>query len=465
MLSAGPGPTRDEPGVGLSPEGQRLEAGAEVVDPIDPPEPPDVPLEPVRPRRSRARASILWLSLAVVVVLAGGGLFLSGYSLGRQASTTPGTPVDESQLFQPFWDAYHSVTERYAGGPVDRQKLVEGAIRGMISALGDPYSMYLSPDELRQSLEGVNGQFEGVGAQIGTESAKGEATTCSTLGRDCRLVIITPIDGSPAARAGILAGDVVTTIDRVSVDGLTVDAARDRMRGPRGTTVTLGLLRGSTSLRVTIIRDVIDQQVVSGRDLAMGHVGYIRITQFTTDAPASFAAILGADLEKGQWKLIVDVRGDPGGFVDSARAIASQFIASGPIFYQQDSSGTRVESDATGQGIATDPSVRVVLLVDGGSASASEILAGALQDRGRATLVGQKTFGKGTMQEWNQLEDDAGGFRLTVARWLTPDGTWVNEKGIVPDVVVAPSADVAVDAPLDRALEILSGSMALAPAA
>ncbi|HYM83206.1 MAG TPA: S41 family peptidase, partial [Candidatus Dormibacteraeota bacterium] len=430
--------------------------------PVAEPEPPPA-LEPVRPRRGRRASALVWLSAAVVSVLGASGVFLSGYSLGRQAATTPGTPVDEMQLFQPFWDAYRSVTDRYAGGPVDRQKLVEGAIRGMISALGDPYSMYLSPDELRQSLEGVNGQFEGVGAQIGTESASGTATTCTTIGRDCRLVVITPIDGSPAARAGIVAGDVIVTIDEASLDGVTVDAARDRLRGPRGTTVIVGIARGSRSLRIPIVRDVIDQKVVSGHDLALGHVAYIRISQFTTDVPADFEALLKADLERGQRKLVLDIRGDPGGFVDAARAVASEFIARGPIFFQEDSQGNRVETDATGDGIATDPSIKLVLLVDGGSASASEILAGALQDRGRATLVGQRTFGKGTMQQWNQLDDGAGGFRLTIARWLTPDGRSIHEKGIIPDVIVPPAPNNQIDAPVSRALEILGeGGVAVA---
>lgn len=468
MLPPGSGPTRDaaEPLATPPPDFAPATDVAPVPGgPFEPEALPVAPLEGVRPRRWRARASALWLSVAVVAVLAGGGLFLSGYSLGRQAATTPGTPVDEARLFQPFWDAYRAVTERYAGGPVDRQKLVEGAIRGMISAIGDPYSMYLSPDELRASLEGVNAQFEGVGAQIGTETASGQASSCSILGPDCRLFVVAPIDGSPAIRAGIRSGDIIATVDGTSLDGLTVDAARNRIRGPRGTTVTLGIVRGGTNVSVAILRDVIQQQIVTGRDLAGGTVGYIRLSNFTTDAPAAFHSILKADLAKGERKLVVDVRGNPGGFVDAARDIASEFLASGPVFYQEDSTGTRIATDATGTGIATDPSIRVVLLVDGGSASASEILGGALQDRGRATLVGEKTFGKGTMQEWDQLGDAMGGFRLTVAKWLTPDGRWINEKGIVPDVVVPPSADSAVDAPLEKALEILGASQALAPAA
>jgi carboxyl-terminal processing protease len=416
---------------------------------------PSAPLEPKRPRRrSRARMVVIWLSVAVVAVIAGGALFLSGYSLGRQTATTPGTPVDEAQLFQPFWDAYRAVTQRYAGGPVDRQQLVEGAIRGMISSLGDRYSMYLSPDELRQSLEGVNARFEGIGAQIGTRDATGQAGACSTLATTCQLVVVQPLEGSPAIKAGLESGDVIASIDGASVDGLTIDAARQEIRGPAGSTVTLGIVRTGARLSVPIVRGVIVQQVVTGRDLADGRVGYIRITNFTTEAAPTFESILRADLAKGERKLVVDVRGDPGGYVDAARAIASQFIASGPIFYEQTSNGDRIETDATGSGLATDPSIRVVVLVDGGSASASEIFAGALQDRGRATLVGQTTFGKGTMQEWDQLQNGMGGFRLTIAKWLTPDGRWIHGKGLTPNVIVPPAQD-GTDAPLATALRLL----------
>jgi carboxyl-terminal processing protease len=470
MLPPRSGPARDEAEPPEPPQppdlllAEHAEPPPDTFEPLQPPD-GDVPLEPVRPRRSRMLAPVLWLSVAVVAVLAGSVLFLSGYSLGREAATTPGSPVDEATLFQPFWDAYRAATERYAGGPVDRQKLVEGAIKGMISALGDPYSMYLSPDDLRASLEGVNARFEGVGAQIGTETAAGQPTTCSPLGRDCRLYVVTPIDGSPAIRAGLRAGDVIVTVDGASLDGLTVDAARDRIRGPRGSTVDLGVVRGAGKLRIAVVRDVVEQQVVTGRDLARGQVGYIRIANFTTDAPVAFRSILQADLARGERKLIVDVRGDPGGFVDAARDIASEFIASGPIFYQEDSSGSPIATDSTGTGIATDPSIKVIVLVDEGSASASEIFAGAMQDRGRASLVGQKTFGKGTMQEWDQLGNGMGGFRLTIAKWLTPDGRWIHGKGIEPNVLVPSAASGQTDAPLARALELLGEPIALAPAA
>ena len=168
-----------------------------------------------------------------MAVLAGGALFMSGYTMGIHSSEQPGTAVAEEQAFQPFWDTYHTVTDRYAGGEVDRNALVQGAIKGMIDALGDPYSAYLTSEEYRDSLQGISGQFEGIGAEIATQAADG-TKGCATLGADCRLLIIAPIAGSPAEKAGLMTGDLILAADGTSLDGLTVDEARDKIRGPEG---------------------------------------------------------------------------------------------------------------------------------------------------------------------------------------------------------------------------------------
>jgi carboxyl-terminal processing protease len=195
---------------------------------------------------------------------------------------------------------------------------------------------------------------------------------------------------------------------------------------------------------------------VEAEDLAGGTVGYIRLSGFSDHASEQFQAALTEDINAGRTKLIVDLRGNPGGYVTAARDIASQFIADGPIFWQEAADGSLLETSARPGGVAVDPAIQVVLLVDGGSASASEIVAGALHDRGRATLIGTRTFGKGTVQQWTQLEDDSGGFRLTIAKWLTPDKTWVHRVGIEPDIVVdEPPARPGDDPVLDRALQEL----------
>src|SRR5436190_12764076 len=194
----------------------------------------DVPVAAVRPRSS-ARTPILAMAMVVVAVLAGGALFASGFLVGQRSAEQPGTPVANADTFQPFWDSYDTILKRFALGGEDQKSLVNGAIKGMVDSLGDPYSAYLTPDQYQQGLQDLSGQFEGIGAEIGTLNAKGETSDCTTLGTDCVLTVISPIDGSPAQKAGIKAGDEIVAIDGAKLDGLTVDAARDKVRGKKGT--------------------------------------------------------------------------------------------------------------------------------------------------------------------------------------------------------------------------------------
>ena len=425
------------------------------------PERSDLPATPpgslLIPPPARRSIPILPIAILVVALLAGGALFMSGYTMGRQTALEPGTPVSEDAAFRPFWDTYHTINDRYAGGAIDRGALIQGAIRGMIESLGDPYSEYLSSDDYRQSLQGISGQFEGIGAEIATKAADG-TEGCTPLGTACRLVVTRPLDGSPAERAGLQAGDIVLSVDGTSLDGLTVDGARDRIRGPKGTVVTLSIQRGTGGpLSFTITRDVVQSKEVDSEALAGGTVGYIVVDGFSDAAAAEVVTALTSHLEAGRKKLILDLRGNPGGYVTAARKITSQFIASGVVFWEQDAKGGQVATEALTDGVATDPALQVVVLIDGGSASASEIVAGALQDAKRATLVGQQSYGKGTVQQWQELSGDGGAFRLTVARWLTPDKRWIHGTGLTPDVVVTLPDPVSVgaDPTLDRALEVL----------
>lgn len=422
---------------------------------------PDTPRDetPAPPPPSPGRrTSVAIVAASLVAVLAGSVLFLSGWTLGRQTAITPGTPADETSLFQPFWDTYRAITNRYALGEVDRKALVEGAIKGMIGSLDDPYSFYMTSEEFKQSLESISGEFEGIGATIGTVDKDGNTATCTDLGPDCRMVIVAPIAGSPAEQAGIAAGDVITAIDGSPLDGLTFDEARTRIRGPKGTAVTLTIERDGAAPRdVEIVRAVIVTPEVETRTLADGTVGYVRLSAFSDHASEQFADAIGAAVDAGRRSLAIDLRGNPGGYITAARDITSQFLADGTIFWQEAADGTLIETRAKPGGEAVDPGIRVVVLVDGGTASASEIVTGALQDRGRATIIGTQTFGKGTVQQWTQLEDDTGGFRLTIAKWLTPDRTWINGVGITPDIVVdTPPAKPGDDPVLERALEELA---------
>ena len=423
----------------------------------------DVPVTAVATQpRSGRRLPVVSLAIAAVAILAGSALFVSGYSLGRQTAVEPGTPASEDAAFRPFWDTYHTINDRYAGGDVQRDTLIQGAIRGMIGSLGDPYSAYLSSDDYRKSLQGISGQFEGIGAEIATEGPDG-TKGCTPLGATCRLVITKPLPGSPAAGAGLLPGDIILAADGVTLDGLTIDGARDKIRGPKGTIVTLNVQRGSgATFDLAITRDVVQEKEVDSRVLAGGAVGYVRVRGFSDAAADATVAAFAEHLKAGRTKLILDLRGNPGGYVTAARKIASQFIASGVIFYEEDASGTQVATEALGDGIATDPHLRIVCLIDGGSASASEIVAGALQDTKRATLVGQTSFGKGTIQQWQELTGEGGAFKLTIARWLTPDKRWIHKVGLTPDVSVTlpDPLPAGSDPTLDKALQVLDAPAA-----
>jgi carboxyl-terminal processing protease len=422
---------------------------------------------PVIARRSSgARGPILGLALVLVAVLGGSALFMSGFLVGQRSADQPGTPVTAQESFQPFWDTYDTIIKRFAGGAADRQAMIRGAIKGMVDSLGDPYSAYLTPDEYRQGLQDLSGQFEGIGAEIGTRDAKGAKSDCSTLGPDCLLVIVSPIEGSPSEKAGLKAGDAIVKVDGTSVDGLTVDGARDKIRGKKGTEVTLTIVRGSAApTDFKVVRDVIVSKEVITKDLANGQVGYIAVTGFSDNAATKFHDALQADLKAGKTRFILDLRGNPGGYVTAARAIVSEFVKAGPIFWEEDSTGKQTETDATGQGLAIADTVKLVVLVDKGSASASEIVAGALQDTKRATIVGETSFGKGTVQQWIQLQDGSA-LKLTIAKWLTPDKRWIHHVGIIPDVPVATPATPTpgVDPAEDKAVELLTKTTGALPA-
>jgi carboxyl-terminal processing protease len=425
------------------------------------------------------------VSMVLVAVMGGGALFMSGYSVGVDQGRTPGSSVSEADAWKPFWNVYDAITTRYPLGRVERNTLIEGAIRGMVEAVGDPYSSYLSPEDFTGTLNDISGTFEGIGAEIGTVDAAGNTSDCAEFGPDCFLVIIAPLGGSPAEKAGLKPGDIVLTVDGSRLDGLTPDEARDRVRGKAGTEVTLHIQRfaapapgaaaspapGATpgqrqlleEFDLTIVRAKVQRREVASRELAGGTVGYVSLAGFSSEGAKQLETAIRAHLDKGIKKLVLDLRGNPGGFLLDSLDVASEFLPSGPVYWEEDAKGNQTVTDARAGGIATDPSIQVVVLIDRGTASASEIVAGALQDRGRATLIGETSFGKGTIQQWIPL-DDLGGVKLTVNKWLTPNKRWIHKVGLTPDIAVTvpPDLPAGSDPVLDKALESL-GAAALAP--
>lgn len=374
----------------------------------------------------------LGVGALIVLALAAAAIFWAGLSLG---AGSVGRNEQERAAIAAFAGAYQRIADDFIGTPLP-EAVLEGAIEGMFDVLDDPYSRYMPPDEYDAALNDARGEFDGVGAVMATEDATGEP--CEPIAEACRLVVREVLAGAPAEAAGLRAGDVVTGVDGSSLEGSTIDDSVLLIRGPRGTQVTLTVLRDDEVLELPISRDKVVADEVHAATLADGRVGYIAVDGFSAGAAEDFAHELGKHLDAGVEGLIVDVRDDPGGFVDAAVEISSQFLADGAVFWEEDASGSAVAVDVVDGGLAADDSLAVVLLINGGTASASEILGGALQDAGRATLVGQRTFGKGTVQEWNELPGQVGGYRLSVARWLTRDKRSIDGVGLVPDVVVGP---------------------------
>jgi carboxyl-terminal processing protease len=404
------------------------------------------------------------VAAALVLALAAAAVFAAGLSLGGQGL---GRDADEQAAIEAFIETYRRINDEYVGES-EPGALLEGAIEGMFETLDDPYSGYLGPDEFEATFAEISGEFEGVGARMDTEDDDGRS--CVLIDGDCALRVVEVLPDTPALAAGLQADDVVVAVDGRSLAGQTMEGAVALIRGPRDSRVTLTLRRAGEELRLAITRGVIVSQDVRSALLADGRIGYLRIDGFSSRVADSFEAALREHLDAGVTSLILDVREDPGGFVDAAVEITSQFLPDGPVYWEESADGSQRSIDVQRGGLATDPAIGLVVLVDDGTASASEMMAGALQDAGRAPLVGERTFGKGTVQEWTQLPGDSGGFRLSIAKWLTRDKAWVHGTGLVPDVEVAdggrppwPGASddvddaLATDPQLRRAVSLLLG--------
>ena len=339
------------------------------------------------PRPRGVRFTTL-LAVFLVVAIGGGALFVSGFALGRLAGSTPGTTADNQDAFRPFWDAYNDITQNYVGKvAVDQHALVEGAIGGLFTALGDPFSQYLTQEQYTQQLSSISGEFTGVGVQVQVQDLSG--TSCDTVSDTCQLVITHVVRNSPAEKAGIADNDVITAIDNTSTNGMTVDDVAGKLRGPKGTTVAITVDRSGQAMDFTVTRDVIQREDVISEVLADGKVGYLKIAGFSSGSSDDFHNLLDelVNTDKVQ-AIVLDLRDDPGGYVDAAQKIASEFVADKPLYFEQAATGDPQPQQAIPGGVATSQSIPVVVLVNGGTASASEIVSAAIQGNGRGQLGG-----------------------------------------------------------------------------
>jgi carboxyl-terminal processing protease len=362
---------------------------------------------------------------------------------GVEPQQQAATPDELETLFVPFWEAWNVVHEQFVEQPVDDRVLMQGAIRGMMDALGDKQTFYMEPQVYENETSSLQGQYEGIGAYVDTEGDY--------------LTIVSPIEGSPAEKAGLLPGDQVIAIDGEDMTGIAPEEARLKVLGPEGSTVTLKVAREGESkpLDFTITRAQIEIRSAEGKMLE-DNLGYIDINTFGEHTTQELRSALDELLKQNPRGIIIDLRNNPGGYLSTSVEVASEFIDNGVILYEQYGDGRRDEHKALGNGQATD--IPLVVLINEGSASASEILAGALQDYERATLVGVKSFGKGSVQNWVPLSDNQGAARVTIARWLTPDERLIDHIGLTPDVVVEMTSEdfeAQRDPQLDAAVQTL----------
>lgn len=370
--------------------------------------------------------------------------------------------------FSTFWKAWKILDEKFSSNSTSTatsttdQERVWGAIRGMTESLGDPYTVFFPPAEAEVFKSEIAGSFSGVGMEVGI--------------KDDKLAVVSPIKGSPAEKAGVQAGDFIVKIDDADSLAMPTDKAVKLIRGKSGTVVKLTLAREGVAnpIVLSIVRDVIDIPTIKtstvGEKSANGEttkstglrkdgIFVISLYSFSANSANLFKNALKEFVDSGSNKLIFDLRGNPGGYLEAAVDMASWFLPSGKVIVKEESKSGNIDKEYRSKGydVFTDK-LRMVILVDGGSASASEILAGALSEHGKATLVGAKTFGKGSVQELIPITDDTS-IKVTVARWLTPKGRSISHEGITPDYVVpftAADAKAKRDPQMDKAVQILS---------
>lgn len=391
------------------------------------------------------------LAAFTFALVAGGGYYF-GYQSGLRETknivienvSNAEVPENVSADFRVFWEAWDVLKREHTRGEeITAQELLYGAIQGLAGAFKDPNTVFFTPEDSLKFGQDIAGNFSGIGAEIGL--------------RNSRLIVIAPLKGSPAERAGLEAGDIILAIDGESTEGITVETAIKQIRGELGTTVTLTVFRddGRGERDVSIVRENIQVPTVEW-EMRDGNIIYLELFSFSANTPLAFQQAMIAALLQGGDGMVLDLRSNPGGLLDVAVHLAGWFLDRGDVVVTEKftSGEERVFRARGNEALADFP---VVVLIDGGSASASEILAGALRYHRNVPIVGEKSFGKGTVQELVALSDGST-LKVTVADWLLPDGTIIEGNGITPDfeVGVTPEdIEAGRDPQLERAVELL----------
>lgn len=387
------------------------------------------------PRVTMTHIFVLLLAIAVAFVAGTRSDYIMATLQGQKATSSVLDLSTVQALYKELASSYD--------GKLDKQKLIDGAKHGMVNAVGDPYTVYFTADEAKEFLSDLEGTFEGIGAELGK--------------KDGALTIISTIDGSPAKKAGLMAGDGILMVNDEETTNWSVEQAVKKIRGEKGTTVKLTIARNGQDkpLEVSVVRDKITDPSVK-TEITADNIGIIRITRFGQTDTVQLTREAARDFKsKGVKGIIVDLRGNGGGYLQSSQEIASLWLDNKVVVTER--TGGVVVDTLYSKGDPVVKGIPTVLLVNEGSASASEILAGALRDNGAATIVGKKTYGKGVVQDVRTL-NDGGSLKVTIASWYTPKGKNISKEGITPDHVVdLTEADVAAgrDPQKDKALELL----------
>ena len=378
---------------------------------------------PVKKQRRMIRLSTAVLTGAIILIVGViGGMRANDVLVLLSNSQNKDTP--SSLNFASVQQVYNSLRQKY-DGQLDAQKLIDGAKKGMVAAAGDPYTVYFTGDEAKQFFGDLNGQFSGIGAQLDK--------------RDNQLVIVSTLDNSPARKAGLQAGDAIIKVNGEDATSWSIDQAVSKIRGDKGTTVKLSIVRNNSAQDFSIVRDEITTPSVTYSETS-DNIGYMRIASFANDTADLAQKAAQEFKDKGVKGVVLDLRGDGGGYLTAAQSVASLWLPEGKTIVQERRGDVVQETLKATQASPLLAGLPTIVLVDGGSASASEIVSGALHDNNVAKLVGLKTFGKGSVQDLLDLPDGAE-LKVTVAKWYTPNGKNINKEGIQPDVNVTLSDD------------------------